>query len=170
MPNDLPPLPVDLAREIARQGEVRLAAIMALATAADLRATTLCGIFGTAAVGTGAAVLVDLASEHPSTALIVAGTVTAIGIFVAALIAAISGAPRDFYIAGGNPDMLREWSWTGRSWRSETEMLDGTAARQAQSIAADKAILRSGSRRVAAALWIAFAAPLFGVLAYFLSR
>jgi hypothetical protein len=32
-------MPIELAREIARQGDIRLSALMALATAADLRAT-----------------------------------------------------------------------------------------------------------------------------------
>jgi hypothetical protein len=48
--------PLELAREIARQGETRLMAVMGLATAADARATTLCGIFGAGSIGLGAAV------------------------------------------------------------------------------------------------------------------
>ena len=55
-------MPLALAREIERQGEVRLKALMELGTAADLRATTLSGIFGAAAIGSGAAALANLAS------------------------------------------------------------------------------------------------------------
>jgi hypothetical protein len=55
-------MPVELAREIARQGETRLAAIMSLATAADLRATTLTGIFGGASVAFIVAVLASFAT------------------------------------------------------------------------------------------------------------
>lgn len=103
-------MPIDLAREIARQGEVRLSAIMNLATAADLRATTLCGIFGAGFVGITAAVLAVLASNHPSSALIASGVILSFGLFVAAIFAARAGAPGDLFIGGGNPDSLREWS------------------------------------------------------------
>lgn len=162
--SDTKAIPLDLAREIARQGDVRLTALMALATAADLRATTLCGIFGASAVGTGAAAFADFVSPHPSSPLIVAGTITAFGLFVAAVIAAMAGAPRDFYVAGGNPDVLREWSWIGHEWRSEVEMLDATANRYAQSITQDGEILRKGSLRITLSLAAAVVSPILGLI------
>jgi hypothetical protein len=160
------PIELELAREIARQGEARLAAIMSLATAADLRATTLCGIFGTSSVALTAAVLASIATGHAITGLILGGAVGAAGLFMAAFIAANAGAPRDLFIAGGNPDFLREWSWDAGKWRTEVEMLDATANRYAASIAANRDLLELGSKRVIAALWVAGASLPIGISAF----
>ena len=104
---------VDLAREIARQGEVRLTALTSLATAADLRPATLCGIFGATAVAIGAAALANGVSGHPIWTLIAAGMTASLGLFAAAIAAARAAMPQDFYVSGGNPDELRQWSWDG---------------------------------------------------------
>jgi hypothetical protein len=162
------PMPVELAREIARQGEVRLTAITSLATAADLRATTLCGIFGAASVAMAVAVLASIAASRPIS-LISAGAVVSLGLFGAALIAAHAGAPRDFFVGGGNPDILREWSWRGEGWRSEAEMLDATACRYAASIAANGKLLELNSKRVIAALCVAGSSLPIAVLAFFIN-
>ena len=95
--------------------------------------------------------------------LIVSGAVVAAGLFVAAIIVGYAAAPRDFYIAGGNPDALRDWSWQGTGWCSEVEMLDATAQRYARSIAENRENLERGSRRVRLALLVGCAAPTLGV-------
>jgi hypothetical protein len=161
-------IPIALAQEIARQGEARLTAIMALATAADLRATTLRGFFGASSVAVAAAVLASIASGRGSLDLSLAGGIVAFGLFLAALIAAHAGAPRDLFIAGGNPDILREWSWHAGKWRSQVEMLDATACRYAASITANRQLLELGSKRINAALSVAGAALPIGILAFFL--
>jgi hypothetical protein len=161
--------PPQLAREIARQGEARLAALMSLGTAADLRATALCGIFGAAAVAIGAAVLTSIATGHLIVPLIVGGAIVSIGLLSAAVILAHAAAPRDFYIAGGNPDILKEWLWDAGKWRSETEMLEATGDRFARSIAENHRNLELGSRRVRFALWVALATPLIGITAFCIS-
>jgi hypothetical protein len=160
-------MPVELAREIARQGDVRLSALMNLATAADLRATTICGIFGAGSIGIAAAVLAVWASDHRSAALIVSGVILSIGLYAAAILAAIAGAPREFYIGGGSPDILREWSWIGHGWRNETEMLDATAVRYARSIASNSAILEMNTWRMKAALCVAVMSPVISIAAFF---
>jgi hypothetical protein len=162
-------MPLQLAREITRQGEARLMALMSLGTAADLRATTLCGIFGASGVAFGAAVLTSMVTGHPVPAVIVGGGVVSFGLLLAAGIAAHAAAPRDFYIAGGNPNLLREWSWDAGRWRSESEMLDATAARYARSIEENRKILDIESRAVKAALWVAGAAPIIGTVAFLVS-
>lgn len=160
-------MPLGLAQEISKQGEARLIALMNLATAADLRATTLCGIFGASAVASGAAVLAYYSSQNPLSNLIWAGSVTSILLFIAAIIAAIAGAPRDFFIAGGNPDSLREWAWNNNKWRDEIEMFDATAQRYADSIKKNREFLESGSTRIIWSLWVAAAAPILGTIFYF---
>jgi hypothetical protein len=162
------PMPLGLAREIARQGEARLTAITSLATAADLRATTLCGIFGAASVAVTAAVLASISANRPIN-LILAGAVVSLGLFGAALIAAHAGAPRDFFVGGGNPDILREWSWDGYKWRSEVEMLDATACRYAASIGANRKLLELSSRRVIAALCVAGSSLPIALIAFFVN-
>jgi len=162
-----PTAPIELLREIARQGEVRLNSLLALATAADLRATTLCGIFGAAAVGTSAATLASLTVADPNSSLILAGVVASLGLFIAAVVAAISGAPRNFYVGGGNPDRLRDWAWTGEGWRDIGEMLDATAMRYADIIEKNREILEAGSWRIIVSLGIGFASPCLAIIAYF---
>lgn len=157
----------ELAREIARQGEARLAALASLGTASDLRATTLCGIFGAGAVAIGASVLAGIISSHPPAfPLVVSGALAAVGLFLAAIIVGYAAAPRDFYIAGGNPDALRDWSWQGTKWCNEVEMLDATAQRYACSIATNRENLERGSRRVRLALWVGFASPTLGAAVF----
>lgn len=106
-------IPLEVAREIARQGEMRLNALLATGTAADLRATALCGIFGTGFLGIGTATLANISSGQPSSPLVLAGSVTAFMLLISTITAAFSSAPRDFYVSGGNPDLLRQWAWTG---------------------------------------------------------
>jgi hypothetical protein len=142
---------------------------MALATASDLRSTTLCGIFGASSVALAAAVLASIASGHAILRLSLGGGVVAFGFFMAALIVAHAGAPRDLFIAGGNPDILREWSWDAGKWRSEVEMLDATACRYAASIAANRELLELGSKRVIAALSVAGVSLPIGMVAFFLT-
>jgi len=162
-----PGAPAELLREIVRQGEARLNAALNLATAADLRATTLCGIFGTSAVTLAAAVLAYLASGHTNSGLVLAGAIAGIDCFIAAMLAGVSARPRDFYVAGGLPDELRNWSWTGTTWRTASELLDATTQRYALSIRNNKTILESNSHFIKLSLLIGLAAPVVGALVYF---
>lgn len=162
-------MPVNVAREIAHQGELRLDALLKLATAADQRATTMCGIFGATCVAVFAGVLALFAASDPDIRLMVGGTVTAVCLFAAAVIAAMAGAPRDFYIGGGSPDLLRNWSWADGGWRDEVAMLDASAQRHAIAIAEDKKLLESGSKRVISSLVLGTAAAPAGIAAYFIA-
>lgn len=165
-PDTTAAMPLDLAREIARQAELRLDAVMTLTNGAVVRATMLCGIFGTASVGLGAAVLAYWGTEHASLRLIISGTSTATLLFLAAIMAAFAGAPRDFWIAGGAPHELRTWAWRGTQWRSEAELLDAIAQRLGKAIEADRQILEQESRRVIQSLWVALGSILFGLFVY----
>jgi hypothetical protein len=89
---------------------------------------------------------------------------------VASVIAAFSGAPRNFHIAGGNPDSLRTWAWEAGGWRSEVDMMDATSMRYAASIEENRKVLESGSWRVNASLIIGGASPIMGLIAFFATR
>lgn len=170
MPNMSNSIPIDIAREIARQGDTRLMALMNLATAADLRATTLCGIFGAAGVAIGAALLAYISTDHAYRGLIISGSLVTLLLFAGAFMAALAGAPRDFYIAGGDPDSLRNWVWDGSEWRDEAALLDATGQRLAEAIEKNRRILESGTNRINIALWLAASAPIVGVIVYFVAR
>src|SRR5689334_21835882 len=103
---NFPPIPVELAKEIARQGELRLAAITSMASAADGRATTCCGFFVAASIALAGAVLTHAVSGHPVLGLILAGSSVSIGMFISAIIFFKAIIPQDFFISGGNPDIL----------------------------------------------------------------
>jgi hypothetical protein len=166
MSNHTKTIPVDLAREIARQAEVRLTAIGGLAVAADARATMLCGIFGAASIGLGAAVLAYLGVDHHVVRLIASGTVTSTLLLAASFIAAFAGAPRNFWLAGGMPNTLRDWAWENGHWRTETEMLDGTAQRLSIAIERDGELLARESLLVISSLWVAASSIALGLLTY----
>lgn len=161
-------IPAGIAREIARQGEVRLSALMSLGTASDARAATLCGIFCTAFIALAAAVLAEFASDRHSMALIWSGTTSGLCMFIAAILAAIACAPGDWYVAGGNPDLWRPWSYSGGKWIDETSMLDALGVQYASAISTDKAILERDSKRVIWAMIFAIVAAPLGVMTFFM--
>ena len=166
MADQSPSIPVELAREIARQGEVRLEAILGLTTIAVARATSLCGIFGGSSVALGAAVLTYLTNGHPHVRIVAAGIVTSLLLLVAAMLAAFAGVSRNFYISGGLPEDLRTWSWNGTSWRTETEMLDAFGQRLSRSIEKNMWILARESRLLNWSLRAALIAIGAGLLTY----
>ena len=77
--------------------------------------------------------------------------------------------PEDFYVAGGNPDNLRDWAWDGTTWRSEADFLESTIFRYGKSIKKNGEILEAGSKRIRVACLLAAASPIAGVTAFFLS-
>lgn len=160
-----PSIPIEIARELVRQGEVNLTAVLTIALAADTRANTYCGIFGAAALTIGGAVSANTIAEKPFYELTGPGVIVALGLLVSAVICAFAGAPRDFRIPGANAN-LREWSWHGSQWRTEAEVLDATITRYGESIDADRTALEKGGRRLNVALVIALISFLAGA-AYF---
>lgn len=160
--------PVELAREIVREGEARLETTLALSTAAVARATTLCGIFCAASVALGAAVLayLDVPSHFPG--LVWAGTVTTVLLFVASALSAFAGAAREFWIKGAKPDELLKWAWDGEGgiWRSEAEMLKVAGDRLTKAIEGNRQLLKREGRYVNWSLWTALGSVVLGALTY----
>lgn len=164
VPEQRPSIPVELAREIARQGEVRLEATLGITTIAVARGTSLCGIFGGGSIALGAAVLTYLTNGHPDVKVVTAGTVTSLLLLIAAVLAALAGVSRDFYISGGFPEDLRTWSWNGTRWRTEAEVLDAFGQRLSRSIEKSMWILARESRLLNWSLWSALIAIGAGLL------
>jgi hypothetical protein len=159
-----------LAREIVRQGEARLEAIMALTIAAVTRATTLCGVFGAGSIALVAAVLAYLGTEHPIARLLIAGSVTASLLLVASVLAAFAGTSRKYWGAGAIPSELRNWSWStcgaGTRWSTEEELLDAVGERLDKAIDKNLRLIRREGFLVNLSLWVALAAVIAGPVAY----
>lgn len=160
------PISLELAREIARQGEVRLEAILSLTAIAVARATTLCGIFGGGSIALGAAVLTYLSTGHPSARLIAGGTAASLLLLAASVLAALAGASRSILITGGLPEELRAWSWKGNQWCSEAELLDAFGQRLSNAIERNMWLLARESRLVNWSLRAALTAIAVGLLMY----
>lgn len=164
-----PAIPRELAQEIARQAESRLQSTKDIAGITVARATTLCGIFGAAAIALAAAVLAYLGVNDHETRLVAAGALTAVILLLAAGLAALAGASRKFRVAGCDPIELRKWCWDAQSatWRSEEELFDAIGQKLAPAIEANRDLLAREGRLVNISLGVALAAVVFGLLTYF---
>lgn len=164
-----PMMPPGVAEEIARQAELRLESTKDVAAITVARATTLCGIFGAAAVALAAAVLAYLGVDHREAKLIAAGSVAAFILLVASGLAAFAGASRKFRVAGCDPVELREWCWDAQAarWRSESELWDAIGQKLAPAIKENRELLAREGALVNASLGVALAAVVLGTLTYF---
>ena len=126
--------PIDLAREIARQGEVRLGATIALGIAADMRAATVGGILGATATAVTGAVLAHWISGQSQPEMIWAGSGVSALLFVAMVLCLLSARASSFMAPGGEPQAWRAWALVRNQWCGEAELLDATALRYDESI------------------------------------
>jgi hypothetical protein len=92
--------------DFLRGGEQLIKSTLTLGQGADLRATTMMGMFGTVAVALFAAAVTLFAGPHPSWPLIAGAATTAFGLFIAASFCAAAAWPREFYVAGFEPRNL----------------------------------------------------------------
>ena len=162
-------MPIGVAREIARQGEVRLATLLTTAIAADLRAITFAGILGATATVIAGATLAHWTSSGPRLQLVLCGGVVALMLFIAMALAIWTGRAANFKYPGGNPDSLREWAWDGEGWRDEIQLLDATGARYEESINRNAWFLIKNGRIFNAAMYVSSAALPLGLVAFFLA-
>jgi len=166
-------IPVEVAREIMRQGEARLDAMMTLTTSAVARATTLCGIFGGASVALLAALLAYSGTAHASTRLIWSGSITTSLLLIASIVAAVAGASRDFRGAGAIPIRLRDWAkttyGTERRWATEAELLDTLGRQLDNAIAENAELMRCEGYLVNLSLVVALGSLALGLLAYWVA-
>jgi|SRR5271156_465992 len=93
-------------REFLSRGQEMVTATLSLAHGADLRNTTMMGIFGAVGVALFAAGAAIFAGSHPSWALAGGAMTAAIGLFIASAICAIAARPIDFFISGFEPKQL----------------------------------------------------------------
>ena len=93
-------------REFLLRGQEMVTATLSLAHGADLRNTTMMGIFGAVGVALFAAGATIITGSHPSWALAGGAMTTAIGLFIASAICAVAARPVDFFISRFEPKRL----------------------------------------------------------------
>jgi hypothetical protein len=106
--------PDEAVDELLRQAEECLSGTIQLGLAADQRATTMTGILGAAAVALLAAAAATATGNASLKPLILPFTVSATGLFVAALVCAWSCRPTNFFIGGYEPRLLAQRSDDGQ--------------------------------------------------------
>ncbi len=92
--------------DFLRFGEEMVRSTLSLGHGADLRATTMMGIFGTVGVALFAAAATLIAASQPHWPGIVAATLGASGLFLAAAFCGAAAWPRYFFVAGFEPQDL----------------------------------------------------------------
>ena len=153
-------------QEIVREGEAYLAGQLTLATSADQRATILGGVY----VAAGTAIMAGLISAIASggaTIGIVIGALIAAGLFLVGAGLCISTAlPAKFFLPGTPPE---HW-YEDLDDRKELHEALGEQAENYQSeIQANSNLLKRNAPRFLAGAICGIAAPVAGILAWFLA-
>jgi len=149
-------------KELHRQAETCLQGTIQFAIAADHRATTLTGIFGTGSVALLAAAATVLAGSQPNFALVLGAGVTALFLLGAALSCFWASRPVDFSVAGYEPRLLAPSVAADPIWmvRYATEDMQ-------RRIDFNRAALERAARWVLCGAVIALVAILAGVGTFF---
>lgn len=155
-------LPISLQEEAIREGEARLQAQLAVATAADARALAWGGMlatFITASLGTGLALM---SKEEPDYLL-----ATLALLFASVLVAAVAKAfatatPGEFHLPGNIPSFWLPPNWEcpesvaaqeGRARRDQAEALAKATTENRLKAAAKASMMRSSFEIAAYAVW-----------------
>lgn len=163
---DIVSLPEATVASVHKQAEDCLAGTVALAIAADARATTLTGIFGGAAVALlagGATILA--APDHQAFIPLLASVCTgALFLLAAALLSAYACRPVDFFVGGYEPKLL------SKSAQDMTWLLKYATNDVQVRIDTNRETLASSARKVNWAMGLALLAVLAGILVFFAVR
>jgi hypothetical protein len=138
---DFSDVPDSVVPEFHRLASETLDGTIQIALAADVRATTLAGIFGGASVALLAAIATILAGNSaPYHILLLPSFVASFCLFVAATLCAWSSRPIDFFMGGYEPRLIQE-SAKDMNWmlRFATEDIQ-------TRIDANKAALSTGAK------------------------
>jgi hypothetical protein len=154
---DLSAIAPETIGELHRQAEACLDGTVQVALAADMRATTLAGIFGGGSVAllAGAATIVASGAYDKFHPLLVSALIVAGAWFVAAMLCAWAGRPSNFHLGGYEPRLF-EKSATDVTWMLRYATEDMQARIDSN---------RSALERNAKVLRIGFYFAVFGVLA-----
>jgi hypothetical protein len=96
----------DAQADFLRRADDMVRSTLTLAQGADLRATTMMGIFGAIGVALFAAAATLITATKPLWPLIAASGATSFVLFIACILCAAAAWPRNFYVAGFEPRNL----------------------------------------------------------------
>jgi hypothetical protein len=156
-PSDFSALADCQLAEVRREAGACLDGTIHLALAADQRGGTMSGIIGVAAV----VLLVTAAAYGTAAPLTAAFLVTSAGLFGAAILAAWSGRPRSFFVAGYEPRLLAQCGGDIGFMR-RCIIADIQNRIDQNRVALDRA-----ARQFVAAMIVAAVSPAAGAAAYF---
>jgi hypothetical protein len=136
--------------DFLRVGEEMVRSTLSLGHGADLRATTMMGIFGAVGMALFAATATLVAASHPYWPAIIAATVAASGLFLASAFCAAAAWPRYFFVAGFEPRSLINSS--ARNDRFRARVLIAVVQ---DRIDHNRRAITRAARLAMAAVWIA---------------
>jgi hypothetical protein len=158
---DFSAIPADAIKELHRQGEICLQGTVQLALAVDQRAITLTGILGAGAVALAAATVTMISSARPNPALVGAAAVTALLLFLGAMLCAWAARPSSFHVAGYEPKRM------AKSALNDMWILRYATEDAQVRIDSNRLSLERASRALAFGMCIAIAALPLGISAFF---
>ncbi len=156
-------LDIELAREVLRQGELRLGAQLQIALAADARAMTLAGLFTAAAAvarGFGAGAL---EGETPRLAFGAGAIAMGAALVAASMLCVAAAWPGPIWPAGNRPE---SWWSDGVEERPLADCLRRESANYDRSIVKNRAALRRNAWRLQWGAALGAVSPLIGLVVW----
>jgi hypothetical protein len=153
-------LPGDVQRELLRQGEEQVRAMLQTGLAADQRAATTMSIFG--AVGVGlvvASASLAASGDRPGWLLVSAALVAALALFAGAALGAFAMRPIDFFAVGFDPSELIQSDAIKPDY-----LLPLLIVRQGERAAANRRKMERAAKAYVAGLILAAAGALGGLI------
>jgi hypothetical protein len=154
---------LEMARQIASQGEKYLQTQVQMAIAADQRAMTLAGLFTAIATAVIAASIAywDKSGSAP---ILAAGVVGGVVMLIGAASCLWSARQIDFYYPGNEPA-----HWYAQRYATLTEAIGGEAENYQHHIEKNDAAIKANGRFLGWGAKIAVAAPIVGLVVWALA-
>jgi hypothetical protein len=150
-------IPSDIAREIARHGELRVNALMTVAIAADQRAMTFASSMAAAATATLAAGIASVAASTLPSNLFLPCMMATLCFWIACVLSAMQARPNLFFPPGNHPKNL--YGDAEYLAGPLSQSLGWDAENYQEIIEQNEACLKKNGRLMKAAIWIAALAP-----------
>lgn len=153
-------IPIEMAEQVLRQGELYLQAQLQLAIAADQRAATMAAFWGT--IGTAvAAAAIAYWDRSSDLAILISGLACAALMVAGASACLWAARPVDFYAPGNHPQ-----SWFDLLDRPLFDVMLGEAENYQAHIEANAAFLLTNCRLIGFGAALATSAPVLAVLVW----
>jgi len=153
-------VPDGSAREMLRQGEVRIADLLAVSIASDQRATALGSAFGALAAGLFAADATLLTIQRFDLAASLGIGIAALGSLLASLLCFYAGRPVNFFVGGYEPRKLLS-SATDEEW-----MIRYICQDMQDRIEEDKKVLNRSARLTSVATIVEIGSVIVAAVAF----